>query len=240
MDPATNMAYQLLLKEIDFLGSEFEKLRPVLRGSLQFPREQVFDVWRTLNDLAIPVNEAQSELLAEAVSRDGTTLEPMQDLYAEGFVPELGRIHNFDVAEAVLAENLTVIFVFNGELPEQPAGPTGSRNHAPQMCQELRDAHPAALVAWSLYFHASSWTKMPEWLFKTFFNSIKEHAALDNFPGDIYTSLSRLGAKYPLQGNLTFMDWLQSEYRFHSGGKRSNANNLIVVGTRRDGVKKDD
>lgn len=239
MDQATQMAYQSLLREIDLLSGEFEKLRPFLRGSLQFPREQVFDVWRTLNDLAIPVNEVQSEILAEAVSRDSTMLEPMQDLYAEGFVPELGRIHNFDVAEAVLAENLVVIFVFNGELPEQPVGPSGSRNHVPQMCQELRNAHPVALVAWSLYFHASSWTKMPEWLFKTFFNSIKDHAALDNFPGDIYTSLARLGAKYPLQGNSTFINWLQSEYRSHSDSKRHSANDFIVVGTRRDGVKKD-
>ncbi len=171
MDSPTQMAYQSLLREVHLLVDKFEQLRPFIRGALQFPRDQVFSLWRAVSALALPVNEAQSQLLAEAVTRDNATHDSMQKLYSEGFVPEIGRVHSADMAESVLAENLAVIFVLNGELPKETADRGQSTGYAPQMCQELRNAHPAALVAWSLYFHASSWTKMPDWWFMAFFST---------------------------------------------------------------------
>ncbi|OAA66333.1 hypothetical protein LEL_10432 [Akanthomyces lecanii RCEF 1005] len=169
MDSPTQMAYQSLLREVHLLVDKFEQLRPFIRGALQFPRDQVFSLWRAVSALALPVNEAQSQLLAEAVTLDNATHDSMQNLYSEGFVPEIGRVHSADMAESVLAENLAVIFVLNGELPKE----TADRDQS------------------------------------------------TGLPDDIYATLSHLGAKYPLQGNWTFLNWLQ------------------MVGARRDEVKRE-
>ncbi|OAA55154.1 hypothetical protein ISF_08075 [Cordyceps fumosorosea ARSEF 2679] len=213
MQPPTS--FSAMIKQIDAVAEDFTRLLPHLDAAeVLLPTDQVLQLHWALARLASLVAGPQSRLFVESIVRDERTRKAILQLLSTNYVPLLDRrVPDVDV---VLRENLIVIFVLRGNFhgndggdDEETDDDTEDAQNGRILTQALRKAHPAALLAWSLYCSPGTWTSMRIGCFFPVFDRFREHYSYDNLPEYALPAMKRVATQYPLSANADFLRFVE-------------------------------
>lgn len=194
-----------LLSEMRFVALKLENVLPRVQDVV---KTGSYENIQTLNDLMLSWTTqilcAQVSLGRSISMLEEETSAKVEALMESRVMPSLERLRIGKLSQSILRRNLTAIF------DEAPASTANLRNNKDRklrqarMCEALRVAPPATLLAWSISFPFSLWTEMRQDLFYSVLQEMNSVITFESLPVAVSHAACRLSTEEPLCKNSSY------------------------------------